>query len=248
MRRAKALLAAGVAAFLLFLVAFLPASLLLRFLPQQVTLDNLQGSVWRGAASGMRVDGRPLGTLRWSSRPWRLAMLELDYGLQWQPVGGEVFLDLRTRGDGRVELRNIGGQLPLATLAGIAAPTGWSGTIELEVASLVLRRGVPDSAAGTVTLRRLTAPGPYGVDIGSFQLILGEGAADVSGIAGRLRDAGDGPMRVRGTLEVRPDRSWLVSGEVTALADAGPAVLETLVFLGPPDALGRRPFAFEGTF
>jgi hypothetical protein len=28
---------------------------------------------------------------------------------------------------------------------------------------------------------------------------------------------------------------------------AGPAIFDTLAFLGPPDDLGRRPFTIEGT-
>ena len=45
----------------------------------------------------------------------------------------------------------------------------------------------------------------------------------------------------------QPDGSYLLSGEVAPGPGAGPAIFDTLAFLGPPDPLGRRPFTIEGT-
>lgn len=247
MRRPKLLLAAGTAAFLLFIVAFLPASLVLRYVPPEVELRGVSGSAWWGRATEVVVRGQPLGALHWVNRPWRLAMLELNYGLQLEPGGGSVRLDLRTRGDGRIELTRIRGGFPVTATAGIVGPEGWAGEVELSVNRLALRGRYPVSALGTVTIRQLTAPGDQGANIGNFELTLGEGAVGAEGITGRLRDLGNGPMRVRATLELKPDGGYLISGEVTALPEAGPAVLRTLAFLPPPDSLGRRPFAIEGT-
>lgn len=247
MRRPKLLLAAGSAAFMLFMLAFLPASLALRYVPPDVELRGVSGSVWRGRAAEVRLRGRLLGALRWSNRPWRLVLLEADYRLQLEPAGGSVMLDVRTRGDGRLELTGIRGAFPVAALAGIVGPKGWAGEVDLAVARLVVRDRYPVSASGMVTVRQLTAPGERGVNIGTFELTLGEGAVGAEGITGRLRDLDNGPMRVRATLELKPDRSYLISGEVAALPEAGPAVNNTLAFLGPPDSLGRRPFAIEGT-
>lgn len=247
MHRSKILIAAGAAAFLLFMVAFLPASLALRYLPAEIELRGVSGSVWWGRAAEVTLRGQPLGALRWSNRPWRLLLLEADYGLRLEPAGGAVTLDVRTRGGGRVELRRIRGGFPVAAVAGIVGPDGWAGAVELAIDRLVLRDRYPVSAAGTVTVRQLKAPGEGGANIGDFELTLGQGAVGGEGIAGRLRDLDNGPMRVRATLELAPDRSYLISGEVAALADAGPAVVNTLAFLGPPDSLGRRPFAIEGT-
>lgn len=247
MRRPKLLIAAGLAAFLLFMVAFLPASLVLRYVPREFELRGVSGSIWRGRASEVLLRGQSLGALRWANRPWRLVLLEADYGLRLEPAGGAVTLGVRTSGDGRIELRRIRGRFPVASVAGIVGPDGWSGEVELAVDRLVLRDSYPVSAVGTVTVRQLKAPGERGANIGDFELTLGQGAVGGDGIAGRLRDLDNGPMRVRATLELAPDRSYLISGEVAALPEAGPAVLNTLAFLGPPDSLGRRPFAIEGT-
>ena len=95
-------------------------------------------------------------------------------------------------------------------------------------------------------MRSLKAPGSGGALLGDFELTIGEGAVGTGTLTGRLSDLG-GPLRVRGTIELKPDRSYFVSGEVAPGPGAGPAIFDTLGFLGPPDSTGRRPFTVEGT-
>jgi len=247
MRRPGSLVAAGAAAFIVFLVAFLPASVLLRFLPAEVSLSGVEGTVWRGAAREVAVRGKPVGALRWSNRPWRLALLQLDYAVRYLPEGGQVDMNVRLRDPQRLDIADARGSLPIMALDGLLGPPGWRGIAELDVKRFVLVRGFPEVAEGTLVLRDLTAPGQRGRHLGSFELTLGEGAVGGDSIAGRLRDLGGGPMHVRATLELKPDRSYLLSGEVAAGPEASEAVLRTLRFLGPADSLGRRSFTVEGT-
>jgi len=247
MRRPALLIAAGAAAFIVFLLAFLPASVLLRFLPAEVSLSGVSGTVWRGEAGVLSVQGRPVGAIRWSNRPWRLLVLQLDYAVRYLPEGGEVDMDVTLLGPHRVEIANARGSLPIMALDGLLGPAGWKAIAELDVDSLMLVDGFPESAAGLLVLRDLTAPGARGAKIGSFELTLGEGAVGSDSIAGRLRDLGGGPMQVRATLELKPDRSYVLSGEVAAGPEASAAIQRTLRFLGPADSLGRRPFTVEGT-
>ncbi len=248
MKRPARLIAAGAAAFLLFLIALLPATLLLRFLPPDVTLVSPGGTVWLGQAANVTYRGRSLGPISWSNRPWRLALLELDYAVEIAPEGGSLSLDVRAKPSGRVILRNVRGAIPVATFDGLFAPSGWTGSAELDVARLVLVEGFPEEAEGVVIARNLRAPGVRGANIGSFELTLGAGSVGGEGISGRLRNLEeDGPLTVRATLELKLDRSYLLSGEVAAGPEASAAISRTLSFLGPPDSVGRRPFTVEGT-
>ncbi|MBS1199490.1 MAG: ral secretion pathway protein [Proteobacteria bacterium] len=253
MRRPSVLIAAGTAAFLVFLVAFLPASLLLRFLPPGVSLEQVSGTVWWGRAESVAVNVksaggfRNVGAVRWHNRPWRLPLLDVDYAVELRPAGGLVELDVTVGRGGTVTLGSVTGNFPLQAVDGLFAPAGWKGTVELDVERLTLVSGFPRSAAGVMRVQDLTAPGTRGVNIGGFELTLGEGAVGSDVITGRLRDLGGGAMQVRGTLELKPDRSYLLSGEVAPGPEATAAISRTLSFLGPPDSLGRRPFAIEGT-
>jgi general secretion pathway protein N len=247
MRRNRLLLAAGVAAFLVFLIALLPATLLLRYLPVEVRVAGMTGTIWRGTAASVAVRGKPLGSLRWTNRPWRLLLLEVQYRLELQPTDGSLQTIATLGSHGRLELTALQGEFPVTAVAGLIAPEGWNGRVELDVQRIVIESGFPIAATGIVLVRDLTAVGPDGSNLGSLELTLGEGAVGSEAIAGRLRDLDGGPMRVRATIELDRDRHYLISGEVAAGPEAGAAVQRSLAFLGPPDALGRRPFSIEGT-
>jgi len=248
MRRTRLLIAAGVAAFLVFLVAFLPASMLLRFVPPDISLSGVSGTLWRGAAASIAIKGTPLGRLRWTSRPWRLLLLQAQYRVQLEPADGAVDMIVTLGRDGRLDVSRMTGHFPVAAVYGLIAPPGWTGTVELDVDEVALESGFPVAAEGVVRVRDLTSTtGPREVNLGSFELLLGEGAVGTESISGRLRDLDDGPMKVRATIELDRNRRYLMSGEVAAGPEAGPAILRTLSFLGPADSLGRRPFSIEGT-
>ncbi|MCU0975674.1 MAG: type II secretion system protein N [Steroidobacteraceae bacterium] len=247
MNRPAVLAAAGIAAFLLFLVALLPATVALRFLPTGLALDGLHGSIWRGSVDNASWKGHALGPVRWSSRPWRLPLLELNYAVVYGPPDASVGLDVAVRTGGRVLLSDLKGSLPISNLHGFLAPRGWNGRVEFDVARLELRDGRPVAAEGTVHVRGLSAPYAGSGGLGDFELLLGEGSVGSEGIAGRLRDLGTGALTVRATLTLDPRGQYLLSGEVATAPGADPRVQQALAYLGPPDSLGRRSFAIEGT-
>lgn len=215
-------------------------------------MTQVSGSVWRGSAASVSVRFRPsadlhsIGAASWRNRPWKLLLLELDYAVVLQPPGGQVNLDVSAGTDGDLLVEDVQGSLPLPAVDGLFAPVGWKGTAEFDVDRLVIRSAFPRAASGVLVVRDLTAAGPHGINIGSFELTLGEGAVGTDVITGRLRDLGGGPMQVRGTLELKPDRSYLLTGEVSPGSEQNAVITRTLGFLGPADSLGRRPFTIEG--
>lgn len=247
MSRPRVLVAAGIAAFLLFLAAMLPASVALRFLPPGLALDGLEGSVWRGSVANATWKGHALGPVRWTNRPWRLPLLELNYALDYGPPGEAVAADLSVRTGGRVQLSSLRGSLPMSRFQGFLSPRGWNGRVEFDVRRLELQDGRPVAAEGTVHVRGLSAPYAGSGGLGDFELLLGEGSVGTEGIAGRLRDLGTGALTVRATLSLDPSGQYLLSGEVATAPGADPRVQQALAYLGPPDSLGRRSFAIEGT-
>jgi general secretion pathway protein N len=228
MSRRSKFIAAGVAAFLVFLVAMVPAKQLAGRMPPGLAMTGVGGTIWSGRAADFAVNGKSLGGLGWFCRPWTLLMLEWSCHVTLHPAGGEILADLS------------GG------FEGIATPPGWTGTLELDVERLRIVNQRPEEATGTLFVRALKAPGARGELLGDFQLVVGEGAVGTDTLTGRLTDLG-GPLRVRGAIELKRDGSYLMSGEAAPGPGAGPAIFDTLAFLGPPDDLGRRPFTIEGT-
>lgn len=241
-----ALIAAGAAAFLVFLVAMVPARQLARRLPAGVELGGVGGTIWSGRARSLALNGRSIGTLQWSCRPWRLLVLEWSCTVGLKPPGGEVSGDLSGDFGQEVVGHTLRGRVPIAAFEGIATPRGWTGELELDMAEIRLVGRRPAAASGTLFLRALRAPGAGGQVLGDFELVVGEGTVGSDSLNGRLRDLG-GPLRVRGSIEMEPDGRYLLTGEAAPGPGAGPAIFDTLSFLGPPDSQGRRPFTIEGS-
>jgi general secretion pathway protein N len=246
MSRRGLFIAAGTAAFLAFMVAMVPARQLTGRLPPGIEMQGVGGTIWSGHAAALRVNRAALGALEWSCRPWRLLVLEWSCRLNLRPSGGELGADVSVGLDREVVASDITGQVPIAAFEGIATPRGWTGLLELDVERVRLVNRRPAEAAGTLFVRSLKAPGSGGQLLGDFELVVGEGAVGTETLTGRLRDLG-GPLRVRGAIELGSDGRYLMSGEVAPGPGAGPAIFDTLAFLGPPDDLGRRPFTIEGT-
>jgi general secretion pathway protein N len=240
------LVAAGIAAFLVALVAMVPASEVASRLPPGASLSGVGGTVWSGHARTLAIEGKPLGALDWSCSPWRLLALRWSCDVTLIPVGGEV--NGRLDGDfgGGLVARGLRGQVPIALFEGFAGPRGWSGNLELDVDEVQFTDRRPSSARGTLFLRQLRAPGAQGRSLGDFELVVGEGAVGGEALSGRLRDLG-GPLRVRGAIELKADGSYLLRGDVSPGPGAGPRDFDALSFLGPPDSQGRRSFTIEGS-
>jgi general secretion pathway protein N len=246
MPKRGAFIAAGLAAFLVFLVAMVPANQLTRRLPEGLALEGVAGTIWSGRARVLSVQGRPLGAIEWSCRPWRLILLEWSCRVGLRPSGGEVTGDLRGDFGGAVVGRDIRGRVPITAFEGIATPRGWTGDLELDLDEMQVEGGRPKTATGTLHVRALRAPGATGQLLGDFELAVGEGTVGGDALSGRLRDLG-GPLHVRGAVELSRDGRYLLSGDAAPGPGAGPAIFDALGFLGPPDGQGRRPFTIEGT-
>jgi general secretion pathway protein N len=247
MSRRVSLIAAGTAAFAVFLVAMIPAVQLSKRLPAGYAMTGVNGTIWSGQAAEFRIDGQPVGAFEWFCRPWHLVMLRWSCRATLQPRGGQFTADLSGgfRGDG-LEATNIHGQSPIAAFEGIATPPGWTGRLELDIERIRIVDRRAGEATGKMFVRELRAPGAGGAELGDFELVVGEGAVGTDRLTGRLSDLG-GPLRVRGAIELMSNGQYFMSGEVAPGPGAGPAIFDTLSFLGPPDASGRRPFSIEGT-
>lgn len=241
------LIAAGVAAFTVCLVALVPAHQLAKRLPPGFVMTGVGGTIWSGRAATLAVDGAPLGAVRWFCRPWTLFVLRWSCAVTLAPAGGEISGDVGGGFDGReIEATDIRGQSPIAAFEGFATPRGWTGTLALDIEHIRVVEQRAESAAGKLYVRSLRGPGAGAQMLGDFELTVGEGAVGTDSLTGRLRDLG-GPLRVRGAIELKRDSSYFLTGETAPGPGAGPAIFDSLAFLGPPDAAGRRPFTIEGS-
>lgn len=246
MRRSLKLIAAAVVAFAVTLVAFLPASLVTRYVPPNVTLGMTSGTVWRGASDALAVDGRYIGALKWRVR--FSSLLRGRLGLQVEllrPDGGGTGQVLLSRAQ-RLEVRDAQLRWPLESLPVRFMRSTWSGQLELALSHAIIEPTGVKRLLGTVDALNLRN-GTQGPAAGSYRATFDEASQQGERIVGRLQSL-DGPLGVTGTITLGPARSYLVTGLVAARPGAPPELERQLRILGPPDPQGRRPFTIEGAF
>lgn len=237
----------GVVAFLLFALITLPASLLLHFTKDSgITAAGLEGTVWKGRAQVVQVEGVNLGALEWDLHALALLAARLQADVRLARTDGFAQTQIALRSSRSVAFSDLTASLPLSALAGFA-PSGWSGTVNLKFTHLVLVEGWPSQAEGTAEILNVSSASGRSPLSGSYKITFP--APDTAGkqdvLVGALSDLG-GPLQIAGTLELRPERGYLLQGLVAPRPDAPKDIVNQLQILGAPDAQGRRPFSVEG--
>ncbi len=161
--------------FLLMLVVSAPARLLYLFVPsEQLLLQGLSGTVWRGIASSVQVRLPQgyfhLGRVQWRLRP--LSLLTLSPRVEMESQWGNQSLsgDLVLRGQRDLDIRELDLQFDAALLTEFA-PVALDGVFSLQLAGLKLRDGLPESADGRLEWQGAAWRSPRGlVPLGSYTM------------------------------------------------------------------------------
>ncbi len=243
---ATKLVAAGTAAFLLTMIVCLPARVLGFWLPPQVAVGALSGSIWNGRTDALAINGQPLGALQWKVRPLHLlrGRLALDGELSG---AGSISGRFAVGFGSSIQAWNVDLRWPVDALPFRAVPPGWNGTVQGTLTEAAFTDGRIRKLQGILDARDLRQPAPNAVAIGSYRLNFDEHALQGENIVGRLQHL-DGPMLVDGTLILGANRDYTIEGQVGTRPNAPKSITDTLRFLGTPDAQGRRPFSIAGTY
>src|ERR1700742_56477 len=81
----------AVAPVLAVVVVALPASLIARFVPPGVNVEDFSGTIWHGSAGHITAAGRPAGAAEWHLHPLGLLRLHTVADVHW--VKGGFVLD-----------------------------------------------------------------------------------------------------------------------------------------------------------
>jgi general secretion pathway protein N len=248
MKKLGRLVGLGVAAYLLFAIVTLPATVLLdRFGSAGVTAAGVDGTAWKGRAQVLQIQGVNVGTVEWDLHALALFALKLRADVKvTRPEGfAQARVDLGRSGP--IDLQNLTATLPLSALTNVV-PSGWSGTLNLKFANLTLENGWPIAANGTAEILDISSSNQRSPISGSYKLLFpAPNTANQAGVlTGAISDLG-GPLQISGEMQLTPDRGYLIKGLVSPRPDAPQGFADQLQILGEPDAQGRRPFSLEGS-
>jgi hypothetical protein len=189
------------------------------------------------------------GPLHVGSVEWDLNALALLTGR----LGADVKI---TRSDGfaegsvtvsgaRITVRKLTASLPLTALPPNLI-RGWTGAARLSLDQLAIENAWPVAATGTVEVADLVGPANRPASLGGYKVVFANDAASAEGLKGALSDTG-GPLAVNGTVDIKKDRSYLLSGLIATRPGAPSNISQALQMLGEPDAQGRREFRIEAS-
>lgn len=246
-----------IVAYGVFAVTTLPASAVLARLAPAVAAAGVEGTIWNGRAQVLQAGNLSLGSASWKlhALPLFLGRARADVKITRSDGFAQTTVTASLFGDIRLEQTTA--SLPLSALPPSAIPGGWRGTLNLKLAHVVLQKGWPVQAEGTLEALDLTGPARQPQNLGSYKVTFAgtpskdsvkQSPSDASkgAVDGALVDLG-GPLQIAGSVLLKPDRSYVAEGMVLARPDAPQSVVNTLQFLGPPEADGRRQFHVSGT-
>lgn len=226
----------------ILLAVLAPARLLAWLLPpSQILASGYTGSLWTGSAARVQI-ATPAGPLHlgrvdWQLSPWSL--LRLAPALQLQSAWGSQRLSghLQLRGADDLRLTDLSARLDAALLQQLA-PLQLAGTLELQVARLVLRNGQPQELEQARLLWQSASwDSPRGpIPLGTYVLEAGQGAdGPLRGEVMTLQ----GPVRAGGELQW--DRgSYSIGLRLDSEGAWDPLLQESLALLATPEGDGYR--------
>jgi hypothetical protein len=237
-------------AFLVVLLARLPASWITPLLPAGITCGAPGGSVWQGRCGQFSVAAKdavlPVGPVHWTLRPGALLRARLAGTAQVSgpQLRGQASFEAGL--GGRLQLRDLQATAPLDRRLLNMVPANWTGQLDLRFPHVALDGDRITALQGVLAARDIVAQGPRPDAFGSYSVEFAP-SADAGVFRGTLRDL-DGPVELGGTLDVRSDREFELNALIKARPSATAQLAGLLEYLGPADAQGRRAFSMAGDF
>lgn len=236
----------GLLAYGLFLLLQLPASQLLARIapPTGWSLDAPHGSVWHGGVDRFGHQGRALGRLQWSVRPWALLLGELRADWHWEGPYGTA------RGEARYGL--IGRQLSIHDLhtdlaMALVSDLGWSPfPLQGRLAATLAR---VDLDAGFPALQGKAHWQQAGVKVGDEALSFGRVDLQAEPRKDHTRlalSSVPGDVAVQGEIRLQPAARVGLELQLEPQTARGRELLKLMQSLGRPLADGGVAIRYQG--
>lgn len=244
--RPAAFAALGVAAYLAFLAATVPASFVAQRLaePGRIDITDARGTLWKGTARvQVATPAGPLAleSLRWRWLPARLLAGRLAFAADASAAGVEAAGEVE-RGFAALGLRDVrasGDASAFAALVPLAAAWHPEGPIVLSAPALAWD-GQALRGTATVEWRGAGVALSPVRPLGTYRL---EARADGPAVELAATTI-DGPLRVSGRGRALPTGAFQFSGEARADAQAAANLAPLLDLIGPKRPDGSRAIAW----
>ena len=236
-------IAIGVLALILGLFILFPARVAYPwFLPAEIAIGGISGTLWRGSADEASVSGIYVRNLKWRIKPLHLLTGKLTYHVVGTPPSGFVETDMSAGFGGSITLTSLTASLPLEMFAGGSGFGGLKGDASLQFAHVEFRNGMLAVVEGTLQVANLVVPLAGRDSLGGYKA---EFFTQNNGIGASIEDT-DGVVDLAGSLQIKTDRTYSFVGQIVAKPQTPESVLQQMRFLPPANARGQHEVRLEG--
>lgn len=240
--------ALGIVAYLVFLIATLPAKHAYGLVAPRLaplTLYGVEGTVWSGRAAAVMVRGVQLESMAWNLELLPLLQGRIQAHLSFQTSGGTGNARVGRRLGGALYLGDVNTRIPVAQIAPLlpVRPVNIGGILDVKLRELTMGTAGIEKVLGTVDWKEGAVLAPKQVTLGDFSIAFVE---TKQGVEAQIRDSGSGPLEVKGTLRLGQDGSYEFRGALAARNSASPELSQALQFIGRPGPDGKIPVSYAG--
>lgn len=239
----------GVLCYLIFLIALLPASIVLSLapLPNTISLSGVSGSIWSGSIETVTVQKRQLELVQWELSPWDLflgkAKLDLVVGNRGTAVNGKGLVTLSMSG---IKAQGLRFEAPGSFLIGnsrLPFRTKVDGELSLIVEELAQGQPWCEQLTGKVFLNRAKVKNQFGdYPLGDIEL----GLSCVDGNVKVKTDETMNQLGLSGSVLLQAEKMVQISAKIKETASQPEDLKKALVFLGKHDSQGYYPISYQG--
>lgn len=200
-----------------------------------VWLTGVSGTLWSGRAANaqMQIEQQsiPLGVFEWRIQPWSLLLLKpctyFTSGIAQQSARGVVC----SRLNGAIEGRDLQVEAPLAT-ANAWLPIKVSGQASIQLRKVLIHQQQIKRLEGDISWSNASwNNSKTWVSLGAFAARLASPKNSDSGPTAEIFDLA-GPLKIALNAELKPNREWVVSGEITPGPQAPSEIKQALEIAG----------------
>ena len=244
MKRFFRIAAAALIAFLVILLARFPAKWAKPLLPENVTCNQVAGTVWSGTCLGLVARGAEAGDINWDLHALKLFTGKLGLQIEWARGTASAKGDVDFGFGGTIAARDVVANLPLDPNLLPWVPPSLRGSAIANLTSLQIKGRAITVLEGTVDARGIANSG---TSFGDYRVTFPPAQGNTPP-TGALVDTGNGPLTVAAQVKLTAEPGYEVEGRVAAKPGAPPGLSRQIEFLGSPDPQGMRPFSFSGTY
>ena len=212
------------------------------FVPTDVRLSSIEGSVWYGSAAEASIAGVYLRDLRWRFRPAALFTGGIGYAIEARPSSGFVEGNIKVGITGTLTASDLNASFPLHLLQAAMRTPGLAGSMSVQIQNLKLDGSIPVAADGFLEVANLIIPAVHRYPIGGYRA---EFFTQDSGVMSSVEDV-SGMLDLAGTLQISTNGTYEFLAQLAAKENTPDNVRRQMQFLGSPNERGQRELRLEG--